>query len=46
MCGPIIMLMGGLGSQFEDRHVGLESQFEDMHVWSNDHTNGWLRLTV
>ena len=32
MCGSIIMLMGGLDSQFEDRHVVLDSQFEDRHV--------------
>ena len=46
MCGPIIMLTGGLDSQFVDRHVGLDSQFEDIHMWSNHHANGWFRLTV
>ena len=54
MCGPIIMLMGGLDSQFEYRHVGsnhhangvLNSQFEYRHVGSNHHVNGRFRLTV
>ena len=57
MCGPIIELVGGLYSQFEDGHAGLDSQFEDrrvgldsqfgdIHVWFNHHVNGWLRLTV
>ena len=57
MWGPIIEIMDGLDSQFEDRHVGLDSQFddrhvglysqfEDRHVWSNHHANGRVRLTV
>ena len=32
MCGPIIELVGGLYSQFEDGHAGLDSQFEDRRV--------------
>ena len=35
MWGPTIVLMGGLDSQFEDRHVG-----------SNHRANGRFRLTA
>ena len=44
MRGPIIMRMGGLDSQFEDRHVGLDSQFADRHdEQSNASVAEWLR---